>query len=83
MAIGIQLLHRLVQARTLGQALAEEPLFHTGPVKPRRGVDRVAPEDADDVIGVERRLEVFGIDLSRRDGILLRVPISDVLVSVL
>ena len=73
--IRIQFLHRLVQAGAFGQALGKESLLHAGLAKALRSIDRVAPEDADDVIGLEGGLEGLteAIESAKKSGASLHV----------
>ena len=72
-----------MQAGPFGEAVAEEALLNAELAEASGSVHRVAPEDADDVVGLERRLHVFGVGLSGGDGILLGFPTVNILVAVL
>ena len=72
-----------MQAGALGHPFPEETLLDAGLAKAFRSIDRVAPEDADDVIGLEGGLDVFGIGLAGGDGICGRFPTANVLVAIL
>ena len=72
-----------MQSGAFGKALSKESLLHAGLAEPLRGIHRITPENADDVIGVERRFHVSGIGFAGGDGIRGRLPTADVLVAVL